>query len=337
MGKNKEWIKDIENNELKKLPKKDILLYEIPQSTNDKVLDIIKKSKSIIKKKKDKKISIFNFTHFPKAMKLSFAAICLFIIFLSLYFTFYQKNIPSIFIKNKLLTKAIVTTGNAYKSKKSIIKKLTVGDLIKNRDSIKTDKDTKSIIQLGDSALVLLRENSEIQFLKMIEKKNTNINVSLKKGTAIFKVDDLEKKSKFKVIVKNININVIGTQFLIQFISERSTLIAALTGKIEINSKNNTRLNKFILNENNLLIIENDKVIEKGLSPDISKYFEEIKNINKVDLNNYSTLKIINKENNIDLYLNQKAAVRCARGPIKYVTMYSQEFCQYHLNIDIEN
>ena len=52
MDKNKKWINDIENNELKKLPKKDILLYKIPQSTNEKILDIIKKSKNIDKKKK---------------------------------------------------------------------------------------------------------------------------------------------------------------------------------------------------------------------------------------------------------------------------------------------
>ena len=123
---------------------------------------------------------------------------------------------------------------------------------------------------------------------------------------AIFRVNKLEKKSKFRVTVNDININVIGTQFLVHFISDESTLIAALTGKIEISSKRNDQLNKFTLNENSMLYIENDKITEKSLSPDLLKYFEEIQNINKVDLNNYSTFKIINKESNIDLFLNQK-------------------------------
>lgn len=303
MDKNKKWINDIENNELKKLPKKDILLYKMPQSTNEKILDVIKNSENIDKKNKTEKIKFLNL---PKILKLSFAAVCLLVVFCFVYLIFYQKNIPSIFIKNRLIAKAIFTTGNVAKINDSIKKDLTAGDLIEKQDSVATDKNTRSIIQLGDKAIVLLNENSEIQFLKISEKKNTDINISLKKGMAIFKVNKLIKNSKFKVTVNDININVIGTKFLVQFISDKSTLIAALTGKIEINSNKNNQIKKIILPENKLLIIKDDQVTEKGLPADISEYFEDIQNINNINLNDYSTLKIINNKNNIDLFLNKK-------------------------------
>lgn len=90
-----------------------------------------------------------------------------------------------------------------------------------------SSQSQSTICYLPDSSTVILNPNSEIQFDKSTWANKRHVNL---KGSALF---DVKKGNKFSVQADEIQINVHGTQFLVQKHNTQTT-VACLSGCVSV-------------------------------------------------------------------------------------------------------
>lgn len=122
----------------------------------------------------------------------------------------------------------------------------SVGSRVINGDTLITDDKTEAVIQLGDSAVITLKSNTEMIFEKLSDGSSGSGTASLvlNKGTSLHKI--MKSGSEYSVKAPTAVASVRGTEFEITA-DETRTIIKVTSGTVYVKKvSENTRTDKSI-------------------------------------------------------------------------------------------
>jgi hypothetical protein len=113
---------------------------------------------------------------------------------------------------------------------------IDIGEILGNKDIVRTGLDSEAEIQFGDLALVSVQENSEVALsgisLRRAERRST---VQLNSGSILSKVDTLTSDDNFRIRTSNAVLGVRGTVFKVSADSETGdTQVAVSEGSVAV-------------------------------------------------------------------------------------------------------
>ncbi|MDX9801115.1 MAG: PQQ-binding-like beta-propeller repeat protein [Spirochaetia bacterium] len=122
---------------------------------------------------------------------------------------------------------SIFDEGNWYEAE--------IGDLVTENNSIKVESDSYCEVQFGETAVIKLQENSEIN-LAVIDLKpgGANVSIDMKLGNVLCKVQKLASEETFKVKTQTAVCGVRGTEFSISSEEGKETLLAVKEGAVTV-------------------------------------------------------------------------------------------------------
>lgn len=114
-------------------------------------------------------------------------------------------------------------------------KPITINDLIKQGDSLRTKPDAACEITLPGKAVLVLKPSSEALFDKLKEqngKRETSID--LKEGTLLARPAQLQVGESFQIATSTLQASVVGTKFLVTVDTEGKSGIMVGEGSVKV-------------------------------------------------------------------------------------------------------
>lgn len=110
-----------------------------------------------------------------------------------------------------------------------------IGDFVTEKNSIKVESDSYCEVQFGETAVIKLQENSEIN-LAVIDLKpgEANVNLDMKLGNVLCKVQKLASEESFKVKTQTAVCGVRGTEFSVTSEAGKETVLAVKEGAVTV-------------------------------------------------------------------------------------------------------
>jgi len=179
----------------------------------------------------------------------------------------------------------------------------TVGDKLKEDDSIKTDNGSSAEVQIGEGSVVRIKENSVLKLAKLLkEKESQKTTLFLKSGKILAKPEHQTEGSSFDIQTETVTAGVRGTEFVV-ITDANTTKIAVSTGAVKV--KNNINPETFEkLNKINPELAEKLKhsmEAEQDVAPDQKVVIknEEVKNMESSVTKEVAEI-VVNLEKNKD-------------------------------------
>jgi outer membrane protein assembly factor BamB/TolB-like protein len=139
--------------------------------------------------------------------------------------------------------------GNAYLSdeNKSKSLKLSIGDKIKENDYILTDIKSLVELQIGDSSIIKIKDNTLLEIRKLFVNENVqSTNLFLKNGKILAKPEKQDAGSSFTVETESITAGVRGTEFSV-IVDDSGTIMKKISILPFLNENNDSK-NGFLMN-----------------------------------------------------------------------------------------
>jgi hypothetical protein len=113
---------------------------------------------------------------------------------------------------------------------------ISVGDNLKENDSLKTETNSTVELQLGNDSIIRVKENSILKIAKLFrDGDNLKTNLFLKNGKILAKPEKQTEGSSFEIQTDSITAGVRGTEFVVVS-DEKSTKVAVNEGIVKIKS-----------------------------------------------------------------------------------------------------
>ncbi len=132
---------------------------------------------------------------------------------------------------------AVVTSfyGDVYSKTGEDWEPVDYGTTLKKESFIKTGDASFCELQLGETAVIRLQENTEILMGSiMIQKSKRNVNVNLTIGQILCKVARTSGNDEFQVKTPSAVIGVRGTEFLVQWKTDEGSFVAVREGRVSV-------------------------------------------------------------------------------------------------------
>ncbi len=110
-----------------------------------------------------------------------------------------------------------------------------IGDFVTEKNSIKVASDSYCEVQFGETAVIKIQENSEID-LSVVSLKpgEANVNLDMKLGNVLCKVQKLASEETFKVKTQTAVCGVRGTEFSVATQQGKDTVLAVKEGAVTV-------------------------------------------------------------------------------------------------------
>ncbi len=110
-----------------------------------------------------------------------------------------------------------------------------IGDMITIADTIKTGADSSCEIQFGTTAVIHLKENTEISVSRIsLTPESNKVGLDMVAGSVLAKVQKLAEKDSFSVRTSNTVCGVRGTEFSVSEEPGQQTVLAVKEGSIAV-------------------------------------------------------------------------------------------------------
>lgn len=114
---------------------------------------------------------------------------------------------------------------------------IAAGDNLNESDTVKTGPASTLELQLGDSSLIRIKENSELKILKLYQDVGEqSTQLFLNSGKLLANPEEQTEGSSFEVQTQTITLGVRGTEF-VMISDEEGTKVAVKSGKVAIKSR----------------------------------------------------------------------------------------------------
>ncbi len=110
-----------------------------------------------------------------------------------------------------------------------------IGDMITIEDRIKTGPDSSCEIQFGTTAVIHLKENTEISVSRIsLTPESNKVGLNMVAGSVLAKVQKLAEKDSFSVRTSNTVCGVRGTEFSVSEEPGQKTVLAVKEGSVAV-------------------------------------------------------------------------------------------------------
>ena len=112
---------------------------------------------------------------------------------------------------------------------------IEIGDFVTEKNILKVESDSYCEVQFGNTAIVKIQENSEVNLAKVsLEPGNTSVSLDMKMGDVLCKVQKLTGNDSFKVKTKTAVCGVRGTEFSVSASEKADTVLAVKEGAVTV-------------------------------------------------------------------------------------------------------
>ena len=112
---------------------------------------------------------------------------------------------------------------------------IEIGDFVTEKNVLKVESDSYCEVQFGNTAVVKIQENSEVNLAKVsLEPGNTAVSLDMKMGDVLCKVQKLTGNDSFKVKTKTAVCGVRGTEFSVSAAEGSDTVLAVKKGAVTV-------------------------------------------------------------------------------------------------------
>ena len=113
-----------------------------------------------------------------------------------------------------------------------------IGDFVTEKNIIKVNSDSFCEVQFGETAVIKIQENSEIDLARIsLEPGNAEVALDMKIGNVICKVQKLTGNESFKVKTQTAVCGVRGTEFSVASNADEETVLAVKKGAVAVMPK----------------------------------------------------------------------------------------------------
>src|SRR4030042_1128503 len=172
MKSKKDWIYKLDDNSLNYLLKNKNKLTRTPDKLNDKALELIRNSNTLIKKEKKH----FQFKMFSNIYRNAFASAVLAALIITFIFIIFILKPDLGFMVMKNFSEIEKLNGNAGIIRKEKYSTLSADYKIKKDDIIKTEIDSNITLKIGDDSRININELSELKIISLRKKNENEIN-----------------------------------------------------------------------------------------------------------------------------------------------------------------
>ncbi|MBN2531973.1 MAG: PQQ-binding-like beta-propeller repeat protein [Spirochaetales bacterium] len=181
--------------------------------------------------------------------------------------------------------------GNCYRFNNSDWELLSIGQCLKENDTIKVGPDSYLEIQIGNRAIICIEENTEVILESLFyELDSKEIKLHLKEGSLFSTLKKLLYNETFEVETPKVILSIRGTQFLVKE-NQEETLVAVKEGSVMLlppginkpGTQDNDRYKKMIeqvtvslQKEAPVLLKEKEIIITKGTAFHLKKEIEPV-------------------------------------------------------------
>ena len=110
-----------------------------------------------------------------------------------------------------------------------------IGDFVTEKNVIKVDQDSFCEIQFGNTAVVKIQQNSEINLARIsLEPGNAHVALDMQLGNVLCKVQKLTGTESFKIKTQTAVCGVRGTEFSVSASKEADTILAVKKGAVSV-------------------------------------------------------------------------------------------------------
>ena len=110
-----------------------------------------------------------------------------------------------------------------------------IGDFVSENNSIRVESDSYCEVQFGNTAVIKIQENSEINLSKVtLSPGEANVNMDLKLGNVLCKVQKLASDEAFRVKTQTAVCGVRGTEFSVTSQTGSETVLAVKEGAVTV-------------------------------------------------------------------------------------------------------
>ncbi len=115
---------------------------------------------------------------------------------------------------------------------------IEIGDFVTEKNILKVESDSFCEVQFGNTAVVKMQENSEIDLAKVsLEPGSAEVSLDMKLGSVICKVQKLTGNETFKVKTQTAVCGVRGTEFSVSASKGEETVLAVKKGAVAVMPK----------------------------------------------------------------------------------------------------
>ncbi len=112
---------------------------------------------------------------------------------------------------------------------------IEIGDFVTEKNIVKVESDSFCEVQFGNTAVVKIQENSEINLARVsLEQGNAEVTLDMKLGNVLCKVQKLTGNESFKVKTQTAVCGVRGTEFSVSSSKEADTVLAVKKGAVAV-------------------------------------------------------------------------------------------------------
>ena len=110
-----------------------------------------------------------------------------------------------------------------------------IGEVLTEKQSLKTDGDSTAELQLGNMALIQVQENTEVSMETLLGRPGSaDIDIRTASGSLLFQVQNLGAGDRFRIRTDLAVVGVRGTKFLVRSGGGSDTVIAVQEGEVSV-------------------------------------------------------------------------------------------------------
>lgn len=296
----KEWIKNINDDEMSSLLKDESFYDEMPAEFDSKLLWQINTYPQKLKAEKEeqtffRKLQPYRF----KIAAASLAALLIIPVLLYVVTVVLPQN------SGVMLSRALLTSDDVSITVNDVSKPFSLNNEIPEGAIIATADQAICRTHIGEKAIVLLKENTRARFTDLKSSKFSGIRLDLEEGDIYLKVRKDKNDPPFSVYTEFAVITVVGTEFSVKTSPGKTLEVNVNEGIVKVKPLLNNKKPLF-LREGDAVSIDAFRIIKQKSNDAIAKNFDTLNFKDITDTLQQARLKVRNDLTEVSLKINDK-------------------------------